>query len=87
MDGSAITAWFIVAVAVVAIAYDVWVCITHGSAATISWTTWKTSQQYPVIPFAIGVLCGHLFWVQQTGMLDPTKQTTTPAASQPHGVP
>ena len=28
-------------------------------------------SDYPIVPFAFGILCGHLFWVQQTGMYNP----------------
>ena len=23
---------------------------------------WQTSREYPLLPFALGVLCGHLVW-------------------------
>lgn len=71
--GQQITAWTITAVAVGLIVYDVWVCIKYGSASTISWVTWTTCRKYPIIPFAAGILCGHLFWVQQTGMTTPAQ--------------
>lgn len=74
--GRAITAWFIIAIVVVCIVYDVWVCANYGSESTISWVTWTTCQHYPVIPFAAGILCGHLFWVQQTGRPFPSQAIT-----------
>ena len=30
--------------------------------ATISFSIYTISRQHPIIPFAIGVLCGHVFW-------------------------
>jgi hypothetical protein len=49
---------------VLLIGYDVWTAIKKGATTTISWTLWTYAQQYPIIPFALGVLMGHLFWVQ-----------------------
>lgn len=71
MNGQTITWWFVTALVLVGIVYDVWIYQTHGSASTISWTVWCAAKEYPVIPFAMGILCGHLFWVQQTGMMFP----------------
>lgn len=41
--------------------YDVWTGFTCGSDTTISWVVYCTSTKYPIIPFGVGVLCGHLF--------------------------
>ena len=71
--GRKITIIVILVVTVFAIAYDAWVCLTYGSAATISWVTWTTARNYPAISFVVGFLCGHLFWVQQTGMKTPAQ--------------
>jgi hypothetical protein len=40
-----------------------------GFQATISWWIWTNSVKYPIIPFAIGVLMGHLFWNQSLNVL------------------
>lgn len=29
---------------------------------TISRLVWDSAKKYPMVPFAIGILCGHLFW-------------------------
>jgi hypothetical protein len=71
MTGKTITTWTIVAVVAFGIGYDVWVGVTYGTDATISWVTWTAAQRYPVIALAVGVLIGHLFWVQQTGFSSP----------------
>lgn len=70
-SGTQLTMVFISIVVVLGILYDAWVWHRYGSYATISWVTWTTAQKYPLLPFAVGVLAGHLFWVQQTGMLTP----------------
>ena len=30
--------------------------------ATVSFAVYTISRQHPIIPFTIGVLCGHVFW-------------------------
>ncbi len=44
--------------------YDVIIVLKKGGSATISWQMWSISKQYPVIPFAIGFIMGHIFFVQ-----------------------
>lgn len=44
--------------------YDVIVYILGGYEATISYQTLQFSIATPIIPFACGILCGHLFWPQ-----------------------
>lgn len=51
-------------VAVFLIAYDVWVIIKRGVDQSISWQMYLLAQRYPVVPFALGVLFGHLYWSQ-----------------------
>jgi hypothetical protein len=55
----------IMALAVVLLAiYDIYAAIKGGFSNTISWVVYTNSLKYPIIPFAIGVLCGHFFWSQ-----------------------
>lgn len=42
--------------------WDGYLQIKGGEANTISVRLMKASKQYTVIPFLVGVLCGHLFW-------------------------
>ena len=44
------------------IIYDVWVILKDGVKASISVRVYTWSLKYPIIPFAFGVLFGHLFW-------------------------
>jgi len=46
------------------VAADVYLVIRGGLPATISWFLWTNSVKYPIIPFVLGVLAGHLFWDQ-----------------------
>jgi hypothetical protein len=52
----------VAAVAVLLIAFDVWVVIAKGVKATISWQLLQAAKAWPILPFAFGVLFGHLFW-------------------------
>lgn len=47
-----------------AIAFDIGIAIAGGPNATISARTWALSKRWPIIPLAVGILCGHLFWSQ-----------------------
>ncbi len=46
------------------IVYDVVAYAIGGMPATVSAFVLETSKSWPVIPFASGVVCGHLFWPQ-----------------------
>lgn len=46
------------------IIYDIVIVLTLGGSATISWQLYTFSQKYPVLAVAIGIVIGHLFWVQ-----------------------
>jgi integral membrane sensor domain MASE1 len=50
----------IISITVVAIVADI-VLIACGDSS-ISQTIQTLSGKFPIIPFAVGVLCGHLFW-------------------------
>lgn len=45
--------------------YDIWALIFGGVDATISRIVLSYAKDYPIIPFAFGVVCGHLFWSQK----------------------
>lgn len=44
------------------VVYDVIIFIKEGPQATISYDLLGLSRDYPIIPFALGVIAGHLFW-------------------------
>lgn len=56
------TRWFIEASVGIWIGFDLSMWRSYGIKGTISYFVWQTSAKYPVVPFAVGVLCGHLFW-------------------------
>lgn len=41
--------------------YEVWAFVKRKDL-TITAVTWDWAKRYPVIPFAAGVVAGHLFW-------------------------
>jgi len=50
-----------VIVALVGVA-DIWLSVRFSPDASLSSTIRTLSTSYPAIPFAVGVLMGHLFW-------------------------
>lgn len=64
MNWKTITTAVIVGLTTAAIVYDVVADQQGGVSATISRILRAAAMQYPIIPFAVGVLIGHLFWSQ-----------------------
>ena len=60
-----ITIFFMVTATVIILGYDAFIVWQTNTDASISWTFWTYAKKYPVIPFAWGVLSGHLFWTQE----------------------
>ncbi len=42
--------------------YDIYAAAYGGGEGTISVVIWDYAQDYPMIPFVMGVLMGHFFW-------------------------
>lgn len=58
------TAVFVLTITVASILFDAVMYWRGGWEATISYLALSKSRRYPIIPFALGVLVGHLFWPQ-----------------------
>ena len=56
------TGYFILIAVVAIIVYDFVAIANGGKDASISQYLIDWSYQYPVMPFAFGIVCGHLFW-------------------------
>jgi len=56
--------WFIVAVIMIVGIVDLSLWFGCGAACTLSKQLLSASEQYPILPFALGVLVGHLLWPQ-----------------------
>ena len=57
-----ITICILVGTAIVLALWDVFAAAQPVSGDTISEVIWAVSAKHPIIPMAIGVICGHLFW-------------------------
>ena len=57
-----LTLYFSLAVLAAIIGFDVWSLLARGYETTISWTLYQLSLKQPIVPFAIGGVCGHLWW-------------------------
>jgi hypothetical protein len=53
---------FILAVLAVTLIYDLAAAIFGGTGTTISHEIIVFSYDYPIMPFTVGVVMGHLFW-------------------------
>jgi hypothetical protein len=67
-----ITVIVIIVSIILLVAYDTVAALLAGSNGTISWVTWTAAHVYPVIPFGVGFLCGHLFWSQTSAVVGKT---------------
>lgn len=60
-----VTITVLVLVAALLIGWDVWVFLEPTPGDTISEVTMFFARKHPVLPFLIGVVCGHLLWGQR----------------------
>lgn len=67
MPSRNITGWLLVGAVGVLALYDIVVAANRQEGDTISEVTLDTAKAHPVVPFTLGVVCGHLFWPQSTG--------------------
>lgn len=59
-----VTLIFIITSAIVIVSYDIFATLKWSGEKSISWQMWILSKKYPIVPFLIGVIAGHWFWVQ-----------------------
>jgi hypothetical protein len=57
------TTWFIIITALVWLAYDVAMYLAEKE--TISEVITRASYYSPMVPFIVGLLCGHWFWTSE----------------------
>ena len=63
MDLAAVTKALIILVFCSILIWDLAVMSIYNNVeATISVVLYDLAKQHPMIPFIIGVLCGHVFW-------------------------
>ena len=54
--------WLFLLIVLAACLYELSALVTKESGDTISEIVWEISSKRPILPFALGVLCGHFFW-------------------------
>ena len=64
-----VTGYFVMLLIVATVVYDVVAYQSGGTEATISWQVAAYVYKQPVVAFAAGFVCGHLFW-----QMKPKKQ-------------
>lgn len=64
MNTKTATFWIVCAAIVLLIAWDVYVAANDVKGDTISELMLAFARKHPILPFALGVLFGHLFWPQ-----------------------
>ena len=67
--------WVFVGTSVLMLLYmglaDLFFYVFGGSGETLSFRFWKLAKAAPVVPFALGFLCGHLTWQYDPDYINP----------------
>jgi len=53
---------FMLVFVTVGLVFDFYIILKKGRSESISAHTIRLAYKYPLIPFLLGVLCGHFFW-------------------------
>jgi hypothetical protein len=59
-ENPTITGWFIIATALFWLLFEIYVL--YYKKQTISNAMYDFAKQQPIIPFIVGLLCGHWWW-------------------------
>lgn len=59
-----VTIILLVAFVVVLAGWDIFAAAEPTAGDTISELVLATARRHPVLPFVVGIICGHLFWPQ-----------------------
>jgi hypothetical protein len=51
--------------------YDLYVVGLYGNEDSISNVVMASAKKYPIIPFLLGTICGHLFWRMEATKENP----------------
>lgn len=54
--------WAYWALVILLLVYEGLTLANRRTGDTISEIHWRLAREYPIVPFALGVLMGHLFW-------------------------
>lgn len=53
---------FIITVILMAVAFDIIAILLWGTEGSLSRVMLDFSKRWPIVPFALGVVAGHIFW-------------------------
>jgi len=62
MNYETVTKVILLLIVFVVTVWDVFLISTGNYAATFSVVLYEAAKAWPIIAFALGVLCGHVFW-------------------------
>lgn len=65
MTAKSVTVALILAAIVILGGWNIYAAANAQSGDTISEIVLSASLRRPIIPFVVGVVCGHLFWPQE----------------------
>lgn len=65
-----ITRFILLVVVIALIVFDIFVAADSTTGNTISEVTLSIARKHPVLPFCIGIVCGHLFWPQKDKIVE-----------------
>lgn len=66
-----LTIWILVVAILLAVLYNVAAGMWWNPGGTISETFQFVAQRYPLLPFLLGLLLGHLLWPMQSNGVHP----------------
>jgi hypothetical protein len=58
-------AWLLFILIVCVGGYDVYASQQSNNWETVSSYVWRISRNYPILPFIVGIVIGHLLWPQR----------------------
>lgn len=73
-----LTILLLIVVIVGLIVYDI-IAASHGLESTITWVIWDWAVSFPIVPFAFGLLFGHLFWPNKAKCRDEVEKANRAA--------
>ncbi len=63
--------------------FDLIFFLIGGAGQTLSFQFWKISKTYPLIPFILGFLCGHLVWQYDPDTIQSLKRVLSRQSDTP----
>lgn len=62
-----ITGIILLSIGAVLLIWEAYVLIEQDHSATFSWVILEFTQKHPGLVFGLGILAGHLIWLQRRG--------------------